>query len=119
VLSNFERRLEGPFGLYIRVLGPTSDLLRENCEITRGREPAEGGLTEGLTRSDSCTKGRGEECMHALSLRTRERLELSNTTPLMVTSRGCVWEGPAPDGGRTVADGFALSVEVALEAWCS
>jgi hypothetical protein len=55
--------------------------------------------------------------MHALSLRTRERLELSNTTPLMVTSRGCVREGPGPDGGRTVADGFALSVEVALEAW--
>ena len=49
--------------------------------------------------------------MDALSLRTSERLELSNTTPLMVTS----WGGP--DGGRTASDELELAVGLTLEAW--
>jgi hypothetical protein len=51
-----------------------------------------------------------------LSLRTSERLELSNTTPLMVTS----WdesEGPGPDGGRTALDELEFVVGLTLEAW--
>jgi hypothetical protein len=55
----------------------------------------------------------------ALSLRTSERLELSNTTPLMVTSWGVEFEGPGPDGGRTVVDGFKLVVVLTPETWCS
>jgi hypothetical protein len=55
----------------------------------------------------------------ALSLRTSERLELSNTTPLMVTSWGDDWEGLRPDGGRTVVDGLELVVGLTPEAWYS
>jgi hypothetical protein len=55
-----------------------------------------------------------------MSLRTSERLELSNTTPLMVTSWGVEFEGPGPDGGRTVVDdGLELVVGLTPEAWCS
>lgn len=54
-----------------------------------------------------------------LSLRTSERSELSNTTPLMVTSWDDGCEGPGPDGGRTVVDGLELVVVLALEAWYS
>lgn len=48
----------------------------------------------------------------ALSLRTSERLELSKTTPLMVTS----WDdGAGPDGGRTSVDELEVAVGLALE----
>jgi hypothetical protein len=60
-----------------------------------------------------------EKCTNALSLRTRERLELSNTTPLMVTSWGCESDGPGPGGGRTVGDGRELGAEFELGAWYS
>ena len=74
----------------------------------------EGGLEEGLTRGDGCTRSRPEEDMDALSFRTRERLEVSKTTPLMVTSRGCDCEGPGPDWGRTVGSELVLEAGVAL-----
>ena len=48
--------------------------------------------------------------MNVLSLRTRERLEVSNTTPSMVTSRGCDCDGPGPDGGRTIGTELVLEV---------
>jgi len=60
-----------------------------------------------------------EKGANALSLRTRERLELSNTTPSMVTSWGCEGDGPGPDGGRTVVDGRELGAGFALEVWYS
>jgi len=50
-----------------------------------------------------------------MSLRTSERLELSNTTPLMVTSWEDECDGAGPDGGRTVVDEFELAVGLALE----
>ena len=53
--------------------------------------------------------------MDALSLRTRDRLEVSNRTPLMVTSRGCDCDGPGPDGGRTVWIELELEVGRAPE----
>jgi hypothetical protein len=57
--------------------------------------------------------------MDALSLRTSERLELSNVTPLMVTSWGDGCEGPGPDGGRTVVDDLELVVGLTPEDWYS
>ncbi len=69
-----------------------------------------------MTKGNGCARGRAEKGMDALSLRTRERLEVSNTTPLMVTSRARDCEGPGPDWGRTVANELALEAGVALEA---
>jgi hypothetical protein len=102
--------------LYTRVLGPPSSLFLENCDCTRGREPEDGGLAVGITRSDCCTKDSGGEGIDALSLRTSERLELSNTTPSMVTSRDDKCEGPGPDGGRTALDELELVIGLAPEA---
>lgn len=52
----------------------------------------------------------------ALFLRTSERLDPSNTTPLMVTSLDD-WEGPGPDTGRTTLDELELVVGLTLGAW--
>ena len=50
----------------------------------------------------------------ALFLRTSERLELSNMTPLRVTSLDDECDGPGPGGGRTALDelGVGLTLEV-------
>jgi hypothetical protein len=75
-----------------------------------------GAWTGGVTRSTVARKVQRVKFIDALSLRTSERLELSNTTPLMVTS----WdecEGPGPDGGRTALDELVLVVGLTLEAW--
>jgi len=53
----------------------------------------------------------------ALSLRTSERLELSNTTPLTVTSWDDECEGPGPDRGRTALDELEFVVGLRPEAW--
>ena len=63
-----------------------------------------------MTRDKGCARSRPEEDMNVLSLRTRERLEVSNTTPSMVTSRGCDCDGPGPDGGRTIGTELVLEV---------
>jgi hypothetical protein len=102
--------------LYTRVLDPPSSLFRVNCDCTRGRVPEVGDLAGGITRSTVARKVQRAKLIDALSLRTSERLELSNTTPLMVTS----WDecgGPGPDGGRTALDEFVLVVGSTLEAW--
>lgn len=52
-----------------------------------------------------------------MSFRTSERLELSNVTPLMVTSWDDDCEGPTPDGGRTALDELEPVVGLTLEAW--
>ena len=74
------------------------------------------GLVEGTTGMVVARKAEKGKITDALSLRTSERLELSNTTPLMVTSWGGKCEGPGPDGGRTVVDGLELVVELTLGA---
>jgi hypothetical protein len=71
-----------------------------------------------MTGDDVARKAETGKVIDALSLRTRERLELSNTTPLMVTSWGVEFEGSGPDGGRTVVDGLELVVGLTPEAWC-
>jgi hypothetical protein len=53
----------------------------------------------------------------ALSLRTRESLEPSNTTPLMVTSLDDEWVGPGPDTGRTALDELDFEVGLTLKVW--
>ena len=103
--------------MYTRVLGPPSSLFRVNCDCTRGRAPEVGVLAGGTTRSTVARKVQRAKFIDALSLRTSERLELSNTTPLMVTSWDDECEGPGPDGGRTALDELELVVESTAEAW--
>jgi hypothetical protein len=103
--------------LYTRVLGPPSSLFRVNCDCTRGRAPEVGGLAGGITKSTVARKVQRAKVIDALFLRTSERLEPSNTTPLRVTSLGDESEAPGPDGGRTALDELELVVGLTLEAW--
>lgn len=98
-MSSLRWLREGAFDLYTRVLGPPSSLFRVNCDCTRGRAPEVGDLAAGV-----------------MFLRTSERLELSNATPLMVTSWDDECSGPGPDGGRTALDELELVVGLTLEA---
>ena len=72
-------------------------------------------MAEGITGTVVARKVETVKIIDALSLRTSERLELSNTTPLMVTSWGDECDGAGPDGGRTVVDELELAVGLVLE----
>jgi hypothetical protein len=103
--------------LYTRFLGPPSILFRVNCDCTRGRAPDVGDLAGGITRSTVARKVQRARFIDALFLRTSERLELSNATPLIVTSWDDECSGPGSDGGRTALDELELVIELTLEAW--
>lgn len=102
--------------MYTRVLGPPSSLFRVNCDCTRGRAPEVGGLAGVITRSTVARKVQQAKFIDALFLRTSERLELSNTTPLMATSWDDECEEPGPDGGCTALEELELVVGSTLEA---
>jgi hypothetical protein len=76
-----------------------------------------GAWQEASLRSTVARKVQRAKFIDALSLRTSERLELSNTTPLMVTSWDDECDGPGPDGGPTALDELKLVVGLTLEAW--